>query len=191
MAIHIIKYNPEWKDQFEELRAYLMPYFKDDVLKIEHVGSTAIPGMSAKPIIDLDLIIENNDEVLERVIRKLESLGYTYLGDMGISGREAFKRNSSRTPITENGRIWFKHNLYVCKEGSIGLNNHLTLKKHLLGNPKKVIEYSRLKQKLAEQFPNDIDLYVSGKTDFIIKILQKEGFNSSETELIENENTKP
>ncbi len=191
MAINIQKYNPEWKAKFEKLREYLLSHFANNDLTIEHVGSTSVPGMSAKPIIDIDLIIENNNEILKKVINKLENLGYTHLGEMGISGREAFKRNSLKTPTTENGKEWFEHNLYVCKKGSIGLNNHLTLKKHLLNNPEKVIEYSELKQKLVEKFPNDIDSYVDGKTDFIIDILKKEGINSSETELIENENKKP
>ncbi|MBQ4821858.1 GrpB family protein [Aquimarina sp. MMG016] len=81
--------------------------------------------MAAKPIIDLDLIIENDKEVLKKVISKLKDLGYTHLGEMGISGREAFKRNSCQTPFTNSKKEWFEHNLYVCKKGSTGLKNHL------------------------------------------------------------------
>ena len=188
MKIDIQEYNPKWKEQFESLRECLLQTFRDIVLKIEHVGSTSVPGMVAKPIIDLDLIIANDNETLKKVIDKLENLGYTHLGEMGISGREAFKRNSSQTPNTDSKKEWFKHNLYVCKKGSIGLNNHLALKKHLLENPQKIQEYNRLKQNLAKKFPNDIDSYVDGKTDFILDILKKEGINSSDTKLIESQN---
>lgn len=188
MTIEIQKYNPEWKEQFEKLSKYLLLHLEDNVVKIEHVGSTSVPGMSAKPIIDLDIIISNNESTFNIVKNKLENLGYTHLGEMGISGREVFKRNSLNTPITVHENEWCQHNLYVCTEGSIGLNNHLTLKKHLLDNPKSVFEYSKLKERLAKKFPYDIDAYIDGKTDFIIDILEKEGMKSSETELIKHEN---
>jgi len=191
MKINVEKYNPKWKEQFESLQEYLFKHLNDQVLTIEHVGSTSVSEMSAKPIIDLDLIIENDNKVLEKVINKLKFLGYTHLGEMGISGREAFKRNSSKTPITTSKKEWFEHNLYVCKEGSVGLNNHLALKKHLLENPQKVIEYSNLKKKLADNFPDDIDSYIDGKTDFILGILKKEGIKSSDAELIESQNKMP
>jgi len=188
MKIVIEKYNPEWKEQFELLRDNLLFYLKEDVINIEHVGSTSVPGMSAKPIIDLDIIIESDNSTLEKVIDKLNHLGYIHLGDLGITGREAFKRNSPQAS-NMNGRItWFKHNLYVCKEGSGGLNNHLSLKKHLLENHDKVIEYSKLKENLAEKFPNDIDAYIDGKTDFIVDILKKEGIKSIDINLIEDQN---
>lgn len=190
MAITIHTYNPDWKNQFEQLSSYLLEHLKNSVLKIEHIGSTAIPGLSAKPVIDLDIIIENNNSIFENVKKKLENLGYKHVGEMGISGRDAFKMKNLQTPIAENKRVWFKHNLYVCKEGSIGLNNHLLLKKHLLNHPEKVIEYSKLKIHLAQKFPNDMDSYIDGKTDFIIRILEKEGLKKTETSLIENENKK-
>jgi len=144
--------------------------------------------MKAKPIVDLDIVIKNNDIVLNSVIDVLKTLGYIHLGEMGISIRDAFKRINSNTPITDSKIKWFNHNLYVCEKGSIGLNNHLALKEHLTKNSLKVIKYSNLKQKLAEKFLNDINWNADGKTDFILNILTEEGVESSATELIEIQN---
>lgn len=128
MKIHISPYNPQWKKQFEQLQKILWSIVKDNALAIEHVGSTSIPGLSAKPIIDLDIIIPNNEQTKQTVIKQLVKLGYSHLGNLGITGREAFKRNSAKTPITDKNKDWFAHNLYFCEKGSIGLQNHLALK---------------------------------------------------------------
>ncbi|NIJ46646.1 GrpB-like predicted nucleotidyltransferase (UPF0157 family) [Wenyingzhuangia heitensis] len=186
--IIVQNYNPEWEQMFKSLEKALTKNLQDEIIRIEHVGSTSVKGMKAKPIIDLDIIIKDNEKTLKSVIEKLETLGYIHLGEMGIAGREAFKRTDLKTPITNPERKWFEHNLYLCKEESIGLKNHLALKKHLLENPLKVIEYSNLKEKLAEKFSDDIDRYVDGKTDFILSILKEEGIKNSESKLIETQN---
>ncbi|NMM50797.1 GrpB family protein [Marinigracilibium pacificum] len=188
MKIIIEPYNKVWKEQFESLRDYLLSHIQNDILEIVHVGSTSVPGLSAKPVIDLDIIIENDNKKLDKVILKLESLGYQHRGDLGISGREAFKRANSRIPITDSDIEWFPHHLYVCKEGCVALRNHLALKKHLLENPDKVVEYSNLKHKLADKFPDNMDAYIDGKTEFILDILKKEGMKSSEIDLIKSQN---
>ena len=182
-------YNPEWKNLFEELKSVPTKHLAADIIGIEHVGSTSIPGAKAKAIIDLDIIIENDNSTLENVISKLKELGYLHLGNMGITGREAFKRLNSTTPNSGSQRHWVKHNLYVCKKGSIGLANHLDLRDYLIENPKKLLEYNELKQNLANKFPFDIDSYVNGKTDFIVDILNRMGMKSCDTQVIEEQNT--
>ncbi len=186
--ITIQEYNPKWAQQFETLKNLLAHHLTNKIITIEHVGSTSVPGMKAKPIIDLDIVIEENATILKNVISILKNLGYTHLGDMGISGREAFKRTNANTPYTNSKREWLAHNLYVCKKESIGLKNHLALREYLRKKPLKVIEYSNLKQKLAAQFPYDIDAYVDGKTDFILNILKEMGIKNSDTQLIETQN---
>lgn len=86
--------------------------------------------MKAKPIIDLDIIIDN-DSNLEKIIPKLKELGYRQLGNMGIMGREAFKRLNLATPILGSKKKWFKHNLYLCEKGSVGLSNHIYLRNYI------------------------------------------------------------
>jgi GrpB-like predicted nucleotidyltransferase (UPF0157 family) len=144
--------------------------------------------MKAKLIIDLDIIIANEDNsVLKRIIVALEKLAYEYVGDLGITGREAFRRTNATVPNVNPEKEWFKHNLYVCTKGSIDLQNHLNLRNYLIKNPQKVIEYSQLKENLAQQFPYDIDAYIDSKTDFIVSILNEIGMTAEHVELIEKQ----
>ncbi len=186
--IIVLDYNPIWATQFENIKQVLIKYLDSELLEIQHVGSTSIKGLKAKPIIDLDIIINKDDALLDEVIQKLSKLGYRHVGNLGISGREAFKRVNSKTPNDGSDKEWFKHNLYLCEKGSIGLSNHLNFRNYLRENPNKVVEYGLLKQNLAEKYPYDIDAYIDGKTNFIIDILSKTGMKESETKIIDKEN---
>ncbi len=186
--IIISEYRSEWAEQFNALKKVLIEHLNNDIVGIEHVGSTSIPGMKAKPIIDVDLIIEENDNTMDRVISKLKELGYNHNGDQGISGRESFERVDSLTPNIGSNKKWFKHHLYVCKKENIALLNHLNFRDYLKSNQNKVIEYSNLKQNLALRFPFDIDSYIDGKTNFIIDILIKTGIKHKDIKQIESQN---
>jgi GrpB-like predicted nucleotidyltransferase (UPF0157 family) len=104
----VVDYNPTWPAIFEQLRSSLWPAVSDVALAIEHVGSTAVPGLAAKPIIDISIVVPSAREVL-LAIERLAALGYRHLGDLGIAGREAF-----RAPEGLPG-----HNLYVCPQESL------------------------------------------------------------------------
>jgi len=186
--IIVVDYNPKWKIQFEELKNELINYIDNELIQIEHVGSTSILGLKAKPIIDLDIIIDDDNLIMNEVIGKLSKIGYTHLGDLGITGREAFKKENPKTPNTGTNRNWFDHNLYLCKKGSIGLENHINFRNYMRTDPKAVEEYGSLKLELATKYPNNIDLYIDGKTDFIINILNKSGINKETRERISSEN---
>lgn len=181
-------YNPEWAECFRALKRIFAEKLNESILRIEHVGSTSIPGMKAKPVIDLDIIIDERGEAFDTVVEGLKRLGYRHVGDLGITGREAFKRLDETVPDDGSDRTWMKHNLYVCQEGSIGLANHLNFRDYLRNHPDKVIEYSKLKQDLADKFPFDIDAYIDGKTDFIVDVLNRCGMKSKDMELIAKEN---
>ena len=182
LGIKIVDYNPQWESQFLNLESIFLKYLGDKILKVEHVGSTSIPGLKSKPVIDIDIVIKNSDVLERKVIKELEKLGYKHIGDLGISGREAFKLLESEI------YKYPKHNLYVCREGSIGLKNHLLFRDYLIENPEKVEEYGNLKLELARNFPNNIDTYCSGKTEFITKILISYGMNKNDVKLIRDEN---
>lgn len=186
--IIVANYDPKWALQFEELKTTLLEYIGIENLTIAHVGSTSIPGLPAKPIIDLDIIIADDGALLKRVITKLGELGYAHVGDLGITGREAFKKASSKTPDTGTGRDWFPHHLYLCKQGSLGLQNHLFFRDYMRSHPNKIEEYGLLKQDLAIKYPYDIDAYIDGKTSFIIEILHKAGMEKANTQQIDGEN---
>lgn len=185
--IVIHDYNPAWTLEFDALKAIFIKHIVGEIIGVEHVGSTSIPGLKAKPIIDIDIVVSDKNQ-LKIVIGKLEKLGYRHVGDLGITGREAFKRKDSKTPDTGSKRSWMKHNLYVCIQGSIGLANHLNFRDYLRAHPEKTVEYSKLKQKLAKEFTYDIDAYIDGKTDFIVEILRLAGMDDEVTKLIDGEN---
>ncbi len=134
-------------------------------MSVEHVGSTAVPGLAAKPIIDMDVVVASSDKLPE-AIERLASLGYVHRGNLGIDGREAF----------DSPRGLPAHHLYVCLRESAALANHLALRDFLRHDSVAVAEYGRIKRQLAERFPNDIDGYVAGKTDFILTVLRGAGF---------------
>lgn len=98
-------YNKAWKQDFQNIKEELTSALGDLALRIEHVGSTSVEGLSAKPIIDIDVVIEDRN-LLNSVIGALAKIGYIHEGDLGIAGREAFKYEGK-----EHLR---KHHLYVC-----------------------------------------------------------------------------
>lgn len=106
------------------------------------------------------------------VIEKLARVGYKHVGNYGIEGREAFRYSDDNEYIH-----WMAHNLYVCIEGNENLVNHLSLRNYLRNNKSAVESYGKLKQELAEKYPDDINAYVEGKTALITSLLEKEGMN--------------
>ena len=186
--IIVAEYNPKWAKQFRTLKNLLLKYIKhDDLISIEHVGSTSVVGLKAKPIIDLDIIVAD-EECMKKVIAQLAKLGYEHIGDLGITGREAFKRPPENILTDGTGRKWFAHHLYLCQEGSVGLHNHLALRDYLRKHPEKVAEYGALKQDLAEKHPYDIDAYIEGKTNFITEILADLGLSEADISTIRKDN---
>ena len=89
-TVVVVDYDPEWSAVFQGLRSRVWPVVADFATSIEHVGSTAVPGLAAKPIIDLSVVLPSNDEV-PLAIERLATLGYLHQGDLGVEGREAFR----------------------------------------------------------------------------------------------------
>jgi GrpB-like predicted nucleotidyltransferase (UPF0157 family) len=175
----VVPYSTNWPIAFEKLKSVFNYHLKDLMISIEHGGSTSVPGLSAKPIIDIDIIIRNKDR-FENIISILKKLGYTYAGEMGIPGREAFTRTSALTPEDGSGYDWPAHHLYVCLENSNSLKNHLLFRDYLRTHLEKAQEYGELKMELAKKHPLDIDSYIEAKTAFILSILEESGFDQEE-----------
>ena len=175
----VVDYDPAWPHVFERLRALVWPAVRDVALRIEHVGSTAVPGLAAKPIIDISVVVATDAEV-PLAIERLARLGYVHLGNLDIEGREAFDA-PKELPA---------HNLYVCPEGTIGLVNQLAMRDYLRAQPAAAREYGELKKQLASQFPDDIDSYVYGKTDFVLRALRVAGLTSEQLAAIERVNRR-
>ena len=160
----VVPYDKAWKSAFEEIKKEIERVIGDLIIRIEHVGSTSVEGLSAKPIIDIDVVIKDYS-VFATVVQKLETIGYIHEGDLGIKDREAFK-------YTDKPHLMM-HHLYVCPQYSEELHRHITFRDFLRSNPEAVRKYSLIKEKAAELFPNDIDGYIEYKSP-CIKELYKE-----------------
>jgi len=160
-AISIEDYDPRWAQRFESLRSRIALALGPLAAVIEHVGSTAVPGLAAKPIIDLDVLLQSDTD-LPLVIGKLELMGYRHRGDLGIPGREAFQ-----APPDE-----FPHHLYVCLPENLEFRRHLAFRNHLRAHPDDADAYSSLKRDLAETLA-DRDAYTQAKSAFVEQILYR------------------
>ena len=157
------RYNPEWPQWFEEIKAFLGEVIAKACLRIEHVGSTSIPGMTAKPIIDLILVIE--PERWEEMKSLLEERGYYYRGDQGIKDREVFRLSDETSlPI---------HHLYVCPKDNQELKQETAFREYLKWNKADAERLSALKWSLADKFDNDRIPYMDGKAALCREITEK------------------
>lgn len=177
--IIVVDYDPIWPKIFEQIHSGIWPVLNDVALAIEHVGSTSVIGLAAKPIIDMSVIVPTAVEI-QISIDRLAKLGYVHRGNLGIDGREAFI-SPEGTPA---------HYLYLCPQNSLGLANQLAVRDYLRTHAATAEEYSKLKKQLANDSPNDIMSYIHGKTDLIIKILKSAKFSPDQLKMIERANRK-
>jgi GrpB-like predicted nucleotidyltransferase (UPF0157 family) len=176
--IVVVEPDPKWAETFAWIRRQLQASIVGvPVIAIEHVGSTAVPGLAAKPIIDVDIVVAPPD--VDGAVEALESIGYVSLGDLGVPDRIAF-RAPDEAP---------RRNVYVTVEGCLSLRNHLGVREVLRTDPQLRDEYSAVKRRLAEQ-TGDIEVYVAGKTEIVRLILERAGLNSSELDEIEGINRR-
>lgn len=157
-------FNNSWKNEFEIIKTYLLSELAGHILDIEHVGSTAVEGLAAKPIIDIDIIIKDYNS-FEAVKGRLAVLGYTHEGDLGIKDMQAFKYKD----------LWqfMRHHLYVCPQYSEQLKIHLAFRDYLRTHKEDRDWYSQVKQLAAEYYPNDIEGYMNAKTPCCLEIINR------------------
>jgi GrpB-like predicted nucleotidyltransferase (UPF0157 family) len=160
--IVIVNYDPGWPGQFEMLRRRISEVLGDLVARIEHVGSTAVPGLAAKPILDFVVLLASADN-LPAAVDRLATLGYVRQGDLGIPGREAF----TTPPLAP------AHHLYVFTESCGEFSRHLAFRDYLRANPEGAHAYEELKRTLASRFAEDRIAYVKGKTEFVREALRR------------------
>ena len=158
----MVPYNPDWPTEFEILRHDLLVKLGDLNVQVEHVGSTAVPGLCAKPILDIDVVLPPL-VAFGAARSRLEEMGYEHQGDLGLSGREAFGHALDFAP---------RHHLYVCAEGARELLRHLAFRDALRGDEELAARYGALKRRLSARAGNDRDLYGRGKTKFITEVLR-------------------
>ena len=161
--VKVLPYDKSWKTAFEEIESEIADVLGDLIIGIEHVGSTSVEGLSAKPCIDLDVVIKDYS-VFNAVVHKLEGIGYMHEGNLGIADREAFKYFDKPHLM--------KHHLYVCPQYSKELHRHITFRDFLRSNPEAAKKYGTVKEEAARLFPNDIEKYIEYKTPCIQELYE-------------------
>lgn len=157
----VVPYDPLWQTAFDIEKERILEAYSDFSVEVEHVGSTAVPGLCAKPILDIMIGIPSDKDGV-RLAPFLEELGYFYKGENGISGRHYFTLGSPRTHhihmVEKEGEIWKKHLLF---------------RDYLRNHQEDRDEYAALKQSLSETFPTDRLQYTESKNELIQSILEK------------------
>ncbi len=159
--IEIVAYSPAWVSEFASESARIREGLGDVLVAVHHIGSTAIPGCDAKPIIDM-LAVVTSLANLDARTDALEDLGYEAMGEFGIAGRRYFRKGSVFEDRT--------HQIHAFADGSPEIARHLAFRDFLREHPDAVSEYVALKHRLAEAHPTDVDAYTDGKSAFIRSI---------------------
>lgn len=161
----VVEYDPRWPHAFERLRERVAAALGNLAVAIEHVGSTSVPELAAKPIVDLDVVVPSAEEVPE-AIRRLATIGYAHQGDLGIPGREAFNGPPGEAGLPA-------HHLYVCPADGAELHRHLAFRDYLRRHPDAVAAYTAIKREGAGRFPDDRDAYQEYKSAVVREILER------------------
>lgn len=178
MSIEVMPYSPEWATQFEELDHSLRAALRNvDIVAIEHVGSTAVPGLAAKPILDVDIIVRR--AVARDAIAALTAAGYMHRGDLGVTDREAFNPPDENPP----------RHVYLCVENTLHVRNHLAVRDSLRQNPSLRDRYAEVKLDLARDPDMDIGRYIAGKSLILQEVLAASDLTSDEKRKIFELNT--
>jgi GrpB-like predicted nucleotidyltransferase (UPF0157 family) len=153
----VVPYDPAWPGLFDEEAARLRPVFGGNLVALHHIGSTAVPGLAAKPIIDMLPEVRDIGAV-DSLNDALAELGYLAWGEYGIPGRRYFNKG---------GAVNRTHHMHCFEQGSDGLVRHLAFRDYLRAHPAEAEAYGRLKAGLAQQHPSDIEGYMDGKDGFV------------------------
>jgi GrpB-like predicted nucleotidyltransferase (UPF0157 family) len=155
----VVPHDPSWADAARVEGAAIAQALGDDlVVVVHHIGSTSIPGIHAKPILDLMPLVRSLETVDARNTA-MEALGYEVMGEFGIAGRRFFRKDDGAGERT--------HNVHVFLEGGAGVARHLAFRDFMIAHPEHARAYSDLKREVAARHPHDIDAYMDGKDAFI------------------------
>jgi len=161
--VQLVAPNPAWAGAFAAERARLSAAAGSLYVAIEHIGSTAIPGIPAKPILDL-LAGRGADRGVTAYVTAFATAGYAYRGENGIPGRDYFVLDDAAGRRT--------HHLHLVEEGGPLWRSHLMFRDFLRSRPERAAEYAALKQSLAERYPADREAYTDGKAAFVAAMLR-------------------
>ncbi|MCD2138086.1 GrpB family protein [Salinicoccus halitifaciens] len=154
--IRVVDYDTQWPLMFEEEKEKFEQIFGDELTAVHHIGSTSVPGLKAKPVIDIMPVVKSIDAV-DSCNDALQDIGYEALGEYGIPGRRYFRKGGDdRT-----------RNIHFFEAGSDHIKRHLSFRDYLRNHEEVCKQYGDLKSQLADRFPHDIGGYMEGKDKFI------------------------
>ena len=162
--VEVVPPDPAWPVAFQQAAQDIAVALGDTVIAIHHIGSTAIPSIYAKPIIDLLAEVQDITQV-DRQNAAMTDLDYQAMGEFGIPGRRYFRKDNAAGVRT--------HHVHAFAAGSDQVRRHLAFRDYLVAHPAAAQEYSELKRRLAQAHPTDIEQYMDGKHDFIQTIDQR------------------
>lgn len=157
MNIKVTDYNENWVQLFLKEEKIIREIFKDEIVEIHHVGSTAVPGLKAKPVIDIMPIVKNIERIDPFNAQMIE-IGYEPLGELGMKGRRYFRKGGENRT----------HQIHMFQwDNDFQIERHLAVRDYLRSHENDAIEYGKLKERLAGEFPKDIEGYSRGKDDYV------------------------
>ncbi|MFN6483363.1 MULTISPECIES: GrpB family protein [unclassified Nostoc] len=164
MKVEVVPHNLTWRSKFDDESKHVALTLGENVVAIHHIGSTAIPNIYAKPIIDLLVEVENIAKVDDCSL-DMEALGYEVMGEFGIPNRRFFRKHN------ETGTRTYHIHTFTARSSEV--KRHLAFRDYMIAHSEDAQKYSELKRKLAKQYPNDIIGYMDGKDGFIKEMQRK------------------
>ena len=163
MKVEVVPYNPLWQQMFDEEAARIRMVLGKELVDIHHIGSTAVPGLAAKPVIDIMPVVKDIRQV-DALNPLFGQLGYECMGEFGIPGRRYFRKGGEHRT----------HQIHIFQEDNRqDIVRHLAVRDYLRAHPEDADRYAALKQELAARFPADIESYCDGKDAFVRQLQEK------------------
>ncbi len=157
MKVEVIPYNPQWATDYRQEAIKIRTILKNNLVAIHHIGSTSVPYLEAKPIIDIMPVVKDINQI-DSLNSSFEELGYECMGEFGIPGRRYFRK----------GGEFRTHQIHIFEESNIfDIQRHLAVRDYLRSHPIIASQYGKLKRELTLRFPTDIEGYCDGKDAFM------------------------
>ena len=160
--ITVVPYQVEWKDLYKEEAEQLRSIYQSEMIDIHHIGSTAVEGLQAKPIIDLMPVVKDIEKI-DPFNEAMKQLGYQAKGENGIDGRRHFQKGGDQRT----------HHVHIFEQSNPEIERHLAFRDYLRAHPAVAQKYGELKAGLAQQYPYEIASYAQGKAKLITETLEK------------------
>lgn len=164
VEVIVLEYNPDWIKAYDEEKVKIEETLQEHILSIEHIGSTSVPGLGAKPIIDMMVGVRNLDEVGQKQIDRLMAVGYEYVHKPEYPERKFFRKGKWRAGT---------HHLHVYEMNGLSWRNNLLFRDYLRQHAEMAEQYYRLKKELEVTYKHDRPAYTAGKETFIQEVIRQ------------------